>query len=144
MFCLIKHILIVLLSFSESSAIKCMFLINKPCIIRSTLIDSNPVELNYYPLMISLGKFNGSCNAADDLSTKMCVLTKRKGVNIKVFKMITRMKEAKTLIKHIVCHCKCKYDSERCNSSQISNNKKCRCEYKKYRTCNKDCSYNPL
>ena len=41
MFCLIKQVLIVLLSFSESLAI--FFLINKPCMIRRALIDLNPV-----------------------------------------------------------------------------------------------------
>ena len=41
--------------------------------IRPTLIDLNPVELNFYQLMISLHKFNGSCNVADDLSMKICI-----------------------------------------------------------------------
>ena len=35
--------------------------------IRPTPIDLNPIELSYYTLMISLDKFNGSCNAVDDL-----------------------------------------------------------------------------
>ena len=38
--------------------------------IRPALVDLNPVELNYYPLMISLFRFNGSCNVVDDLSRK--------------------------------------------------------------------------
>ena len=43
-----------------SLATKCMSLNNEPCMIRPTLIDLNPVELNYYSFMISLDECNGS------------------------------------------------------------------------------------
>ena len=36
--------------------------------------------------------------------------------------MITRIKEANTLIRHISCDCKCKVDSTRCNLNQKWNN----------------------
>ena len=39
--------------------------------IRPTLIDLNLVKLKYYPFMISLDKYNGSCYSADDLSAKI-------------------------------------------------------------------------
>ena len=70
------------------------------------LNDLNPVKVNYYPLMISLDKCDGSCNVADDLSTKICVSNEIKDINVKVFNMITRINEAKTLIKHFSCDCK--------------------------------------
>ena len=38
--------------------------------IRRTLIDLNPVKLNYYPFMIGVDRCNGSCNV---LSPKICV-----------------------------------------------------------------------
>ena len=41
--------------------------------------------------MISLDKCNGSCNAVNDLSTKIRVPSKTKDVNMKVFNMITRI-----------------------------------------------------
>ena len=31
--------------------------------------------------------------------------------------MITRINQAKTLVKHILCDCKCKLDSTTCNSN---------------------------
>ena len=51
--------------------------------------------------MISLYNYNGRCNAIDDLSTKICVPSETKDTNVKVFKPITRIYEAKTLTKHI-------------------------------------------
>ena len=74
------------LSFSSSLAIKCLFLNDEPCIVRPTLIELNPVELKYYPFLISLNKFTGSYN---DLSPKICVPNKAKDINIKAFNMIT-------------------------------------------------------
>ena len=44
---------------------------------RPTLTDLNLVELNYYPFLITLDKYNGSCNAVDDLSMKIRVSGKK-------------------------------------------------------------------
>ena len=46
---------IVLLSFSTSLATKCFF-------FHKTALDLNLVEFQYYRFMISLNKFDGSCN----------------------------------------------------------------------------------
>ena len=65
MFSLIKHGLILFLSFSSSLATKCLPLNNEQHLLilrlRPTHIALNPVELKYYPFMISLDKFSGSC-----------------------------------------------------------------------------------
>ena len=90
--------------------------------IRPTPIDLNPVELNYLSFMISLDKCNGSCNAVDDLSTKICVPSETKNMIDKKFNMITRINEAKTLVKHISYDFKCKFKSTTCNSNQKWNN----------------------
>ena len=71
MFRIIKQVFIALLSFSRSLTTKCMFLNNEPCTVRDSLINLNPVELNYCSFMIGLDKW--SWNVVDDLSTKICV-----------------------------------------------------------------------
>ena len=101
MFWLIKQVFLAFLSFSGSSATKCVSLSHEPCMARPTLIDLNPIGFNYYPFMISLDNSNGSYNV-DDLFTKICVPSKTKDVNVKVFNMISRIYEAKTLIKHFI------------------------------------------
>ena len=62
---------ISLLSCSGSLALKYMSLNNEACMIRPTLSDLDPVELNQYPFMISPDKYNGSCNVVDDLSLEI-------------------------------------------------------------------------
>ena len=98
--------LIVLLSFSSSLArnqTKCMFLNDETCMVRPTLIDLNPVELKYYPFMISLDKCSGSCNVS---STKICVLSGTKDLNVMVFNIIANKNKSKALTEHILCDCK--------------------------------------
>ena len=104
MFSVIKQVFIVLLSFSESLAqeqTKSLFLNDVPCIVKPTLIDMNPVELKYYPFMISLNKCTGSCNV---LSPKVGVAKETKDTNVKVFNMVTNKNEAKTTTKqfHVI------------------------------------------
>ena len=118
MFWLIKQEFIVLLSFSKSLATKCASLNNEPCMSIPNVINLNLVEPNYCPFMIRQNTCNRICNAADDLSTKVCVPSKTKDVNVKVFNMIKRINEAKTLVKPISYECKCKFSSITCNSNQ--------------------------
>ena len=83
--------------------------------VRPTLIDLNPVELKYYPFMISLNKCTGSCNV---LSPKICVPKETKDINVKALNMITNKNEAKAMTEHISCDCKCKFNSTICNSNR--------------------------
>ena len=46
----------------------------------------------------------------------------KKDVNIKVFNMMTRIHEAKTLVKHISCNCECKFIITTFNSNKKWNN----------------------
>ena len=66
--------------------------------VKPTLINTNPVELNYYSFMISLNKCTGSCK---NLSPKICVPKEIKDVYVKAFNMITNKDEAKAMTKHI-------------------------------------------
>ena len=54
---------------------KCLFLNDAPCMVRPTFIDKNPVELKYYPFIISFNKCTKSCNV---LSPKYVFKKKKK------------------------------------------------------------------
>ena len=75
--------------------------------------------------MISLEKYNERCNVVDELSTKICASSETKDVDVKMFHMITRINKAKTLVKHISCDCKCKFNSTTYNSNKKLNNGEC-------------------
>ena len=127
---------------------KFISLSNEPYMARPTLIDLNPVRFNYYPFIISLDKCNvSSNNAVDDLSLKVCILSKTTGVNlsvkgVKVFNMIPKINETNS-VKYFSCDCKCKFNSAAYNSNKKWNNKTCEYEWKNYQTCKEDYSWNP-
>ena len=64
-------------------------------------------------------------------------------LNLSTFNMITEINESKAFTKDISCECKCKFDGTKCNSNQLWNDEKCRCECKKYHTCEKNSVWVP-
>ena len=73
----------------------------------------------------------------------MCVPSKTKDINDKVFNTIAKKNEAKTMVKHISSDCKCKFNTAACDSNQNWNNETCQCECKNYRTFKNDYGCNP-
>ena len=67
--------------------------------------------------MVSLDRCHGSCDTLDNPSGRICLLNKRKKVNLNVFNLISRINESRRLTKHISFDCKCKLDGTGCNSN---------------------------
>ena len=67
--------------------------------VRPTIIDLNPDELNCYPVITSLDKWNGSCNAVEDLYAKICIPSDTRDVNVTVFHKITKINGAEKIWK---------------------------------------------
>ena len=103
MFGIIKKIFIVSLFsiVNASNHTKCVSLSNQKCIIQPTLINLHPneysKEFHYYPFTVKLDRCVGSCNTLNDLSNKVFVPNKTKGLNISAFNMSTGLIESKTL-----------------------------------------------
>ena len=106
-----------------------MSLSNQKFLIQSTVIYLHPneysQEFHYYPFSVRSDRCFGSCNSLNDLSNKACIPNKTEDLNLSMINMITGVKESKTLIKHISCECKCRFDGRKCNSNQWWNNNKC-------------------
>ena len=124
-------LVLVLLCFGGSLAIKCASKNNEPCLIRPTLIDLNFDELHYYPFIICMSKYNRSCNTVEDPFGRICVPNKMEDLDLKVFHMIKGINESRTLEKHILCECRCEFDGRKCNLRQKLINDTCNCECKK-------------
>ena len=98
---LVNKVFITLLSFSRSLTTKCVSLNNEPSLARPTLVDLNLSKFYYYLFMVSLDRFNRSCNALNDLSSKISVSDKTEDVDLNVFNMIAKVNESKALTKII-------------------------------------------
>ena len=105
-----------------SNYTKCVSLSNQEYMAQPTLINFHPneysQEFHYYPLAVKLDRYVGSCKTLNDLSNKACLPNKTDDLNLKIFNMIARINELKTLAKHISCECKCRFDERKCNSDQ--------------------------
>ena len=75
--------------------------------------------------MVTLDRCVGIHNTLNDLSNKVCVPNKTEDLNLIMFNMITEINELKTLTKHILCECKCRFDERKCNSDKWWNSDKC-------------------
>ena len=102
--------------------------------VRPTFIDMNPVELKLNPFRNSLIKCTEIRNV---LSSKRCAPKEKKNISVKSFNIITNKNEANAMTEHILCDCKCKFNSTKCNSDQEWNIKSCQCKCKNYRKCKK-------
>ena len=79
--------MVLLISITNASNhTKCVSLSNQKCIIEPTLINLYPneyrEELHYYPFVVKLERFVGSCNTLNDLFNKVCVPNKTEDLNL--------------------------------------------------------------
>ena len=90
--------------------------------IKPPLINWHPneyiQEFHYYPFAVKLDRCVASCNTLNDLSIKICIPNKTEDLNLSIFNIITGIDKSKTLLKHILCECKCNLMKQ--NVSQIN------------------------
>ena len=96
-------LVLMLLGFVGSLVTEYASINNQPCMVRPILTDLNPDELHYYPFIISLDRFDGSCSTVEDSSCQIHVPNKIGDLSLKVFTMIKGQNKPKTLVKHISC-----------------------------------------
>ena len=97
--------------------------------IQTTLINLHPnensQEFHYYSFAVKLNRCVRNCNTLNNLSNEVCIPNNTDTLNLSVLNMITGINESKTLTKHILCECKCKFDGRKCNLNQWWNSDKC-------------------
>ena len=98
---------------------------NQPCMVRPTIMNFGSDELHYYPFIIIMNKFNGSCDAVADPFGRICIRNGMEDVNPNVFNMMKEINESRTLLKkHVPCKCRSKFDGRKCKLRQKWNNDK--------------------
>ena len=97
---------------------------NQECKIRSEIINVNSNEPSFYPYSIKVNKCNGSCNSINDPYAKLCVPDAVKNINVKVFNLLSIVKETKQIEWHETCKCICRLDANVCHNKQRWNKDK--------------------
>ena len=144
---LLANILLSFLNIFKTKAPECISVVNRKCMARPKIIDTNANEPVFYLFSIRVNKCRGSCNSINDPVAKLCVPDIVKDMNIKVFNMLSRINETRKIVWHETCKCICRLTSAICNDKQEWNENKCTCECKEdlvsKLVCDKGYMWNP-
>ena len=89
--------------------------------------SNNPI---FYPFSVKINRCSGNCNSINDLYPKICVPDVVKNLNVKVFNLMSRSNESRSIKSHGTCKCICRLNKIICNNKQRWNKDQCRCESK--------------
>ena len=128
-----KKAFIVMATFFNLSCVnslECISMNNQECKGRPKIIDVNNNEPVFHPYSIKVNKCSGSCSNINDPYAKLRVPDIIKNINFKVLNLMSRINETREIIWHEIFECIYRLTSAVCNSRQIWNKGKCRCECK--------------
>ena len=114
-----------------TGALECISMKNQECKVRPEIININSNNPMFYPFSIKVSKCSGNCNNINDPYARICVPDVVKNLNVKVFNLMSRTNETRSIKWHKSCKCICRLNGIICNNKQSQNKDKCRCDCKK-------------
>ena len=137
---------LAVLSSSITGALSCASINNQECKVRSEIVDINSNNPIFHLFSVEINRCSGNCNSINDPYAKTCVPDIVKNLNVKVFNLMSRTNETKSIKLHENCKCICRLNKIICNNKQRWNNNQCRCECKELidkGLCDKGYIFNP-
>ena len=147
-FSFVKNVFVLgltVLSSSITGALNCVSLNNQKCKVRPKIIDVSSNNPIFYPFSVKINRCSGNCNSINDPYTKICVADV-KNLNVKVFNLMSRSNEGRSIKSHETCKCICRLNKIICNNNQRWNKDQFRCECKESidkGVCDKGYIFNP-
>ena len=137
---------LTVLSSSITGALNCISINNQQCKVRPEIVDVSSNNTIFYPFSVKINRCNGSCISINDPCANICVSDIVKNLNFKVFNLMSRTNETKSIKLHEACKCICRLNKIICNNKQRWNKDKCRCKCKELidkGVCDKVFTFNP-
>ena len=104
MFVFIKKVFFIgslfLSSFVNTTSLNCISMKNQECKVRPQVVNVNSNNPIFYPFSIKISKCSGNCNNINDPYSKICVPDIVKNLNIKVFNLMSRTNETRSIEWH--------------------------------------------
>ena len=100
------------------NSLECVSMNSQECKIIPEIINLNTNEPTFYPYIIKINKFKGSCNTISDPYAKLCFPENIENTNVKAFNLMSRTNETRHIKWHKICKCKCRVDASVCNNKQ--------------------------
>ena len=146
---LVKKVLVLgltVLSSSITGALNCVSIYNQECKVRPKIVDVSSNNPIFYPFSVKINRCSGNCNSINDPYARISVPDVVKNLNVKVFNLMSRTNETRSIKSHETCKIICRLHKIICNNKQRWNKDKCRCEYKELidkGVCDKGFIFNP-
>ena len=137
---------LTVLSSSITDALNCISINNQECKVRPEIVDVSSNNPIFYPFSVKINRCSGNCNSINDRYAKICVPDIVKNLNVKVFNLMSRSNETRSIKSHETCKCIYRLNKIICNNKQKWNKDQYRCECKKLidkSLCDKGYIFNP-
>ena len=102
MFSLVKKVFflgLTVLSRSITGALNCVSLKNQKCKVRPEIVDVSSNNPIFYPFSAKINRCSGNCNSINDPYARICI-PDVKNLNVKVFNLMSRSNETKSIKLH--------------------------------------------
>ena len=91
---------------------------NQECKVRPKTVDVSSNSPIFYHFSVKINRCSGNCNSINDPYAKICVPDILSNLNVKVFKLMSRINETRSIKSRETCKCIC-----RLNKIIYNNNK---------------------
>ena len=113
-----------------TNALECVLMKNQECKVRPKTININSNNPIFHPFSVKINRCSGNCNNINYPYARICVPDTVKNLNVKVFILMSRTNETRSIEWRDTCKCICRLNEIICNNKQRWNKDKCRCECK--------------
>ena len=106
MFSFVKKVFVLgltVLSSSITGALNCVSINNQECKVRPEIVDVSSNNPIFYPFSVKINRCSSNCYSINDPYTNICVPDIVKNSNVKVFNLMLRTNETKSIKLHETC-----------------------------------------
>ena len=101
-----------------TNALEFVSMNNQACIVRPKTININSNNPIFYPFSVKINRCSGNCNNINDPYARICVPDTVKHLNVKVFNLMSRTNETRSVKWHETCQCICRLNEIICNNNK--------------------------
>ena len=109
---------LTVLSSTVTNALNCVSMNNQEGKVRPKIVDVSSNNPIFCPFSVKINRCSGNCNSINDPYAKMCIPDIVKKLNVKVFNLMSRTNETRSIKSHETCKCICRLNKIICNNKQ--------------------------
>ena len=107
-----------------TNALECISMKNQECKVRPEIININSNNPIFYPFSVKINRCSGNCNNINDPFARICISDTVKSSDVKVFNLMSRTNETRSIKRDKTCKCMCRLNEIICNKKQRWNKDK--------------------